>query len=96
MRKLYVVFLLVGIFVLVLLSAPFVFEYNRIENLCRSHRSRITTAHDAIDVIRNYREESSAAGRAISVARHLSAFQTDGMGAAVAGMLRSGRAGIRL
>jgi hypothetical protein len=77
MRKVYIVFAVIGVFIAVLASPPIVLEYNRVQNLCRLHSSRIATAHDAIDVMRNYADDLSPAGRVLSIARHLDAFRSD-------------------
>ena len=78
MRKVYVIFAVVGILISVLASAIFALEYNRTQNLCRLNHSHIATGHDAMDVIRNYREDLGPVGRILSVARQLDAFRSDG------------------
>jgi hypothetical protein len=74
MRKVFVLLSVVALFVLAFESATFVLERNRIQNLCLSGHSRIETAHDAIDVMRNYRDSSDPVAKScrVSSVRRLS------------------------
>ena len=78
MRKVFVLLSVVALIALAFESATFVLERNRIQNLCLSGHSRIETAHDAIDVMRNYRDGSYLVGKVLSRARQFDAFQNDG------------------
>jgi hypothetical protein len=52
----------------------FTFEYNRVQNLCRSAGSRVESVHDAINAMRN----SETVGHMLSAVRQTDAFQRDG------------------
>src|SRR5262249_43898144 len=78
MRKVYVLLSVVALFVLAVEAGAFVLEHNRIQNLCRSSHSRIETAHDAIDVMRSYRDNSDPVGKVLARGRQFDAFQNDG------------------
>lgn len=78
MRKVFVLLTVVALFILAVVSSSFVLEHNRIQNLCRSSHSRVETAHDAIDVMRNYRDNSGLVGKVLSRSRQFAAFQNDG------------------
>ncbi len=77
MRKVYLVFIVAGAFILLFVSGIFALEYNRVQNLCRSSHSRVETAHDAINAIRNYRVESGSVGIILSRVRQSETFQND-------------------
>jgi hypothetical protein len=78
MRKVYVVFIVAGVSILLFGSGIFALEYNRVQNLCRSSQSRVETTHDAMNAIRSYRVESGIVGRILSRVRQTDAFQSDG------------------
>ena len=78
MRKIHVVFAVAAISILLFISGIFALEYNRVQNLCRSSHSRVETAHDAINAVRNYRVESGPVGSILSRVRQSKTFQSDG------------------
>ncbi len=44
-------------------------ENNRVRNLCPAGASKVESAHDAINAIRNYRGETDMVGRMLSIVR---------------------------
>jgi hypothetical protein len=78
MRKSYVVLAICGILILSMIPAIVVLEYQREQNLCRSSNSRVESAHDAINAIRNYRGGSYLVENILSRVRQLETFQSDG------------------
>jgi hypothetical protein len=82
MRKVYVAIIVTGVSVLLFGSTILGLEYNRVQNLCRSStKSRVQTAHDAIDAIRNYQVDLgkfSLVDRILSKVRQTDAFRRDG------------------
>jgi hypothetical protein len=79
MRKFIHIALAVGGICILFFSGIFVLERDRELSLCRSAHSRVETAHDAINAIRNYREDpdSGPVGKILSRVRESDAFQSD-------------------
>jgi hypothetical protein len=56
----------------------FGFENNRVRNLCPAGASKVESAHDAINALRNYQGETDMVGRMLSTVRPYDAFKNDG------------------
>jgi hypothetical protein len=79
-KIIYVALAVTGISTLLFILGIFALEHSRVQNLCRSAHSRVESAHDAINAIRNYRvdSDSSPVGLILSRVRQSEAFQSDG------------------